>query len=522
MDKRDVFSGFSVFLIALPLCLGIAVASNVPPVSGVLAACVGGIVCSFLGGCRLAIKGPAAGLIVISLSAVAELGAGDLALGYHRALAVGVVAGCFQIALAVFKKASLAEIMPPAVIHGMLAGIGIIIVSKQIYVMLGVEPTVSNPLALIFEIPHSLPKINPLIALIGVLSLLIVSFWPYLKKVSLVPSSIIVLLVTIPISEYVEIEKAHEYVLWGGNYHLSPEYLLNLPSSIKEIFQFPDFSVIYTWASIKYIFMFALVGSIESLLTVCAVDSMNSDKPPSDLNQDLLATGIGNTVSALIGGLPIISEIVRSKANIDYGAQSQWANFFHGLFLLLAILLFPHAINNIVLSSLAGILVFIGLKLAAPKEFIHAYRIGIDQLLIFVVTLSVTVSHDLLSGVGAGIITKIIIHLISFRSFKDLLKPVIRVRAVKDKVVIQIRGALCFTNYLLLKNVIEQEVKKSPKELRIDLCSISFVDHTSLEKLSHLQELYPEVKVSFRHSPQLVKIYGNDSLSVLKRVENEK
>ncbi len=301
--KRDIVAGFSVFLLALPLCLGIAIASNFPPIAGIFSAVIGGMVASFCGSSSLTIKGPAAGLIVIVLGAVQELGQGDILLGYKLTLAVGVIAALLQILIAVMRKAVIAEIMPPSVIHGMLAAIGVIIISKQLYVLTGVTPTASKPLELLLDFPSACSQFQPAVLGIGLFAFCIVLFWPKIKRLSFIPASIVILLAVIPLADFAGLDK---------------KFLINLPTDFFQGIQLPDFSQVFTATSIKYIIMFTLVGSIESLLTVCAVDSIRSDMPPSDLNRDLRATGIANLVSASIGGLPMISEIVRSKANIDY------------------------------------------------------------------------------------------------------------------------------------------------------------------------------------------------------------
>jgi MFS superfamily sulfate permease-like transporter len=216
--KADVLAGFLVFLVALPLCLGISMASRVPPVSGILTAIVGGILGSVLGGGNLTIKGPAAGLIVIVLGAVTELGAGDPMVGYRRALAVGVVAGALQIGFALLRAGRLAAAFPPSVVHGMLAAIGVIIFSKQIHTLVGVKPEAKEPLELLAEIPHSLSHLNPEVALIGCLSLGILFAlprlpWAWAKKV---PGPMVVLVVAVPLGLYFNLGEAHTYMVGGG------------------------------------------------------------------------------------------------------------------------------------------------------------------------------------------------------------------------------------------------------------------------------------------------------------------
>ena len=484
--KYDLKSGFSVFLLALPLCLGISIASNFPPISGILTALVGGLVASFFGSSRLTIKGPAAGLIVIALGAVNDLGAGDLSLGYKRALAVGVVAAIIQILIALFRMAKIAEIMPPSVIHGMLAAIGVIIIAKQSTVFLGVEGVSGGPLKLLSMIPQNIKNLNPEICLIGMISLFIILIWPRFKKLQAIPASIIVLFAAIPLSIYFDIAHPHVYHLMNSDYSIGPNFLVNLPGSLLKAITLPLFDVVTSVQSIKYIVMFALVGSIESLLTVCAVDNLDPEKQQSDLNKDLLATGVGNLIASLIGGLPMISEIVRSKANIDYEAKSKYSNFFHGLFLLLSIVFIPQIIHQIPLSALAALLIFTGFRLASPIEFKKVYQIGLDQFFLFMLTLIVTLLTDLLLGVIVGIIAKVLLHLIRGAEISDFFGLKHHIEETNDEIKVKVTGAIVFTNFLTIKNIIERGIK-SNKKIKINLQDAKIVDHTIQEKL-HLFE----------------------------------
>ena len=442
-------------------------ASSFPPIAGIITAIVGGLVSTFLGSSRLTIKGPAAGLIAVVLGAVLELGAGDISLGYKRALAVGVVAAIIQILISLFRLAVIAEIMPTSIIRGMLAAIGIIIVAKQSAVALGSEITTTKPLTLLIELPTNLLNLNPQISLISLLSFLIIIFWPKIKKFSSVPASIIVLLLTIPLSYY---------------YALESDYLIKIPGQLSSAITFPDFSVITSLTSIKYILIYALVGSIESLLTVCAVDKLDPLKRKSDLNKDLFSVGVGNLISSFIGGLPMISEIVRTKANIDAEAQSKYSNFFHGIFLLLSILLIPGLLKQIPLAALAALLIYTGFRLAPPSEFIKSFKIGIDQFTLFIVTLIVTLVSDLLIGVASGIVLKIVLQMIKGARLSDFLKLNYTNQVEGTHTIIKIKGKFLFSNFLKLKTVIQDELSKK-QSVTIDLSSTTMIDRTIREKL---------------------------------------
>jgi MFS superfamily sulfate permease-like transporter len=487
--KDDLLSGFLVFLIALPLCLGIASASKFPPVAGILTAIVGGILGTALGSARLTIKGPAAGLIVIVLGAVEELGdPSDPLAGYRRALAVGVVAGFVQIALALARAGALSDSFPPTVVHGMLAAIGVIIVSKQSHVVLGVKPAGKEPLELLAELPVSVAKLNPEIFVIGLVSLAILFGLPKvpLKWVKRVPAPMVVTVVAIGLERLFTLDQEHTY-LWNGHaYSVGPaQYLVQLPGRLLDAVTFPDFSRVLSGTSLKYVAMFTLVGSIESLLSAKAIDQLDPQHRQQDLSRDLLATGVANVVAAFIGGLPMISEIVRSSANITNGAKSRLSNLFHGGFLLLFVALFPGLLSEIPLAALGAMLIYTGLRLASPREFVRTFRIGADQLAVFVTTLVVTLATDLLLGVAAGVVLEIALQLKRGAPVSGLFRS--HLDSEHDGVarVIRVSRAVMFTNYISLKRKIH-ELAGDAQDVVIDLAEASPVDHTALEKLHHL------------------------------------
>jgi MFS superfamily sulfate permease-like transporter len=466
----DIKSGFLVFLIALPLCLGIATASGFPPISGIFTAIIGGCIISWLGGSKLTIKGPAAGLIVIVIGSVTELGQGDMLLGYHRTLAVGVVAAIIQMILASCKTANLGISVSKSVVHGMLAAIGIIIIAKQAHIALGVTPQAQDIIGLIIEIPQSLLKATPIIAIIGVSSLIFLLIWSKLnfKITKIIPPQIIILASVIPLSIFFNIEN---------------QYLIQLPDSMISAIAFPDFSAIFTSSSIKYIIMFSLVGMIETTLSVIAVDQIDK-KQKSNLNRDLMGVGFGNLLSSLIGGLPMISEIVRSKANIDNGAKSSKANFFHGLFLLIFVLTIPQLLNLIPLSALAAMLIFVGLRLASISEIMHIKKIGWDQLILFFTTLITTLATDLLIGVTIGIITKIILHLLRGATIKSLFLGKIKIsKEGSDTIKYTLYGTAAFPNLLHLSKKFKQ-IDKNIKKIIIDLSNTNLIDNTFLSGIT--------------------------------------
>ena len=477
----DAASGFIVFLLALPLSLGIAKASDFPPIMGLLTAIIGGIVVSLFSGSRLTIKGPAAGLIVIVAGAVAEFGGGEQ--GWHLALGAMVVAGLVQILFGVFKLGKLMDFFPLSAVHGMLAAIGLIIIGKQIPVFLDVNPILAKgkePLELFASIPEFIANWDPKATLIGVISLVIMMGWPYIKNpiIKKVPAPLVVLAIAIPAE------------LWMDFQTTEPAYALvhigNLLDNIKLNASFEGFA--QTGTFIKFVIMFALVGSLESLLTVKAMDMLDPFKRKSDANKDLIATGIGNTVVAFLGGLPMISEVARSSANIANGAKTRWANFFHGFFILVFVLLAAHLIELIPNTALAAMLITVGIKLTHPKEFIHTLEKGKEQLLIFLVTIIFTLGVDLLVGIGAGILTEIIVNLFNGKPLKAIFSAPTEVSFTDDAYLVEISDAAVFTNFLGIKRKLE--AIPSGFNVTIDLSKTHLVDHSVMENFEHFKQEY--------------------------------
>lgn len=479
--SSDAISGFIVFLLALPLSLGIAKASDFPPIMGLITAIVGGMVVSFFAGSRLTIKGPAAGLIVIVAGAVSEFGGGET--GWHLALGAMVVAGIVQILFGVFKLGKLMDFFPLSAVHGMLAAIGLIIIGKQIPVLLDVNPALTKgkgPLELFAAIPEFMANWDPKATMIGVFSLAIMMGWPYIKNqyIKKIPAPLVVLAIAIPAELMLDFQTTE------------PKYALvhigNLMDNININARFDGFA--QTGTFIKFVIMFALVGSLESLLTVKAMDMLDPFKRKSDANKDLIATGIGNTFVAFLGGLPMISEVARSSANIANGAKTRWANFFHGFFILIFVLLASHLIELIPNTALAAMLITVGIKLTHPKEFIHTLQIGKEQLLIFIVTIIFTLVEDLLVGIAAGILTEIVINLFNGKPLRVIFSTPTEVSFTDDTYLVEISDAAVFTNFLGIKRKLEALPTKF--KVIIDLSKTNLVDHSVMENLEHFKHDY--------------------------------
>lgn len=466
--KKDALSGFFVFLLALPLSLGIAKASGFPPAMGVLTAMIGGLFVSFFNVAEMTIKGPAAGLITICAASIAEL-------GWEATSGVIVVMALLQFLIGAFKLGSLSDFFPHSVVHGMLAAIGIIIIAKQIPVLLGDEPSLyagEGPVELLLDIPRFISHAHWHIGIVGLLSLLILVLQPRLpwKALRSVPGPMVVLLIAVPLSLYWHFSESE------------PSYsLVHIGDFWGNLGLHADFTAIGTFAFWKYVVMFLFVNSLESLLTVKAVDGLDPQGRKANPSADLTGLAAGNALSGLLGGLPMISEVVRSSANVGFGARTKWSNFFHGLFLLIAMLLVIPWIELIPNAALSAMLIYAGFRLASPNEFKGVYAIGKDQLTIFLVTIAVTLLEDLLLGVAAGILVKLAFHLARGVRFKELFKTQATVWREGAVAHVKLGRVAVFTTILGHQKIFQSIPLTSKVVLHLD--ALYFMDHSFFEVL---------------------------------------
>jgi|LakMenEpi03Aug12_release.lakeMendotaPanAssembly.Ray.scaffolds.fasta_scaffold57892_2 MFS superfamily sulfate permease-like transporter len=501
--RQDATAGFLVFLVALPLCLGIAVASGFPPIAGVFTAIVGGLVTTFISNSELTIKGPAAGLIVIVLGAIQALGytgtdaAADFQV-YRWLLAIGCVAGVVQVVFGLVRAGVLGDFFPTAVVHGMLAAIGCIIVLKQVPVALG-RKAAAEPLEILRELPETVAGMNPAIACIGAASLVILFGLPAVKQrlrvgwLKALPAQLVVLLVAIPLGMVFDLSHEHAYSFAGQEHRLGPRFLVTVPANLASAVTLPDFSVfvdpVRRWTAVFWVVMLALVGSLESLLSAKAIDMVDPWRRKTNLDRDLLAVGVANVAAASIGGLPMISEIVRSKANIDNGGRTRFADLWHAVFLLSAITLVPGVVRMIPLAALAAMLVYTGCRLASPREFINVYKIGREQLVIFTATLVGVLLTDLLVGVLIGVAVKLFIHVANGLPLRSMFKPFLEVSTLNESTVqVDARGSAVFTNWLPFRRQLRQLGIDGGNNVVLNMEGTSIVDHSVMEGLHGLQE----------------------------------
>lgn len=414
--KTDLLSGMVVFFVALPLCLGIALASGAPLFSGIISGIIGGIVVGFLSNSQLSVSGPAAGLTGIIMLAIPNLGS------YQLFLLAVILAGAMQIILGFLRAGTISNYIPTNVIEGMLTAIGIIIILKQLPHAIGYDADNEGDFFFLEDktghntISAIVDAINFThwgAVTIAVISLLIIIYWskiPFLKKLTNVPPAVVVVLIGILINEI--------FKALGSNFAITqPEHLVNLPipksfDSFIGQFSSPDFSGIQNKKVWIVAVTIALVASIETLLCIEAADKLDPMKRYTNGNRELKAQGIGNILSGLIGGIPMTSVIVRSSANINAGAKTKISAIAHGVYLLIAVLAFPSLLNKIPLASLAAILIMVGYKLASPTVFTHIWKNGVYQFAPFIITVIAVVFIDLLKGVGIGLVVSIVFILV--------------------------------------------------------------------------------------------------------------
>ena len=411
---KDLPASVVVFFVALPLCLGVAQASNpaglevVKPISGLIAGIVGGIIIGLISKAPLSVSGPAAGLTAVVASSITNVGT------FQLFLCATIIAGFLQILMGLLKLGVVGAYIPNTVIKGLLAAIGIILISKQIPKLVGWEKDPEGDETFLqidgentfSEIAESLNHISPVALFIGIVGLLILFVYeiPKVKKIKIlqyIPAPLIVVVVGVYIN--------YLFLQSGNTYALDSEHLVNLivleePSKLITILPVPDWAGFGNYKVWVVAVTVALVASLESLLGIEAVDKIDPEKRNTPTNRELLAQGSGNIVSGLLGGLPLTSVIVRSSANVNSGAKSKLSTILHGTFLLLALLFLAPIINKIPIAALASILIFTGYKLAKLSLFKDMYSKGWDQFVPFLVTIAAILFTDLLKGVILGLI----------------------------------------------------------------------------------------------------------------------
>jgi carbonic anhydrase len=446
----DILASLVVFLVAVPLALGIALASGAPSLlSGLIACVVGGVVAGLIAGAPLQVSGPAAGLTVIVFNLIQEF-------GWPVTCAITLCAGVVQMILGWAKVGRISLAISSSVVHGMLAGIGLVIVLSQLHVVLGGSPQ-SSAIKNLIELPGQLLEMHGAATGLGLFTIVIMAFWHYMpRKARVIPSALVAVVLATVASLIIPMQ-VPRVDLPGGL-----QTALSLPS-------LPEMSKLT--AFIIGVFTLAIVASVESLLCAVATDKLHSGKR-ANLNRELLGQGAGNFVSGLIGGLPITGVIVRSSANIVAGAKTKWSAVFHGLWILFFVIFFSQIISVIPLAVLAGLLVYVGGKLIDPKHIKHLHTQR--QTIIYFITFAAVAFWNLLGGVALGVGLSVFLLLLK------LAKTDICVETSEGKWHVSIQGALTFVSVPELTSALAGIPEKSHVE--IDLL-VDFIDHAALDAL---------------------------------------
>jgi MFS superfamily sulfate permease-like transporter len=474
--KNDWKSGISVFLVALPLCLGIALASGAPLFAGLISGVVGGVVIGMLSGSQLSVSGPAAGLTVIVASAITELGS------YPGFLVAVVLAGIMQLGLGFLKAGKFSAYFPNSVIKGMLVAIGIVIILKQIPHALGDDQDFEgefefNQIAdnenTLSEIIRSFVDFNTGALLISLSCLLLMYFWEKLAKQKYnlfksMPASLAAVVLGIVINELFSVYK-QGYFLGGSLKHMVSVPVFSSLNEFSNSLIFPDFSFLNNSKIYIVAITLATVASLESLLSLEAGDSLDPEKRISSSNKELIAQGTGNIISGFLGGLPVTSVVVRTSTNIYSGAKTRVSAIFHGFLLIAAVFLIPTLINKIPLASLAAVLLMVGYKLASPAVFKKVYKEGFDQFIPFIITILVIVFKDLLWGIFIG--TAVGLLFVLRTNFKNV------VSYVRDgkSVLMKFNKDVYFLNKPQIKEILMN--LNDGDEIMIDGTKATFIDH---------------------------------------------
>ncbi|WP_397364125.1 SulP family inorganic anion transporter [Olleya sp. R77988] len=487
---KNIFSGFVVSLIALPLGLGLAMASDAPPIAGVIAAVIGGVLVSILGGSNVTIAEPGNGLVGVLLLAITTL-------GLESAYAAIICSGILLLILGFLRLGKLADFFPSSAIQGMLAAIGLIILGKQFHIMLAHRIKREDTIDYLFEIPFT---INDAIhydnrgliyaAIAGVLSFIIMVFYSKIrnKYLQLIPAPMWIVILSIAFSYYFELV-AHK------NNPIAIEYMISgIPDFNQIISELPtvNFSKIGTLPFWLSVISLTLIASIESLLSIKAVDKLDPEKRRSNVNRDLKALGLATVGSGFLGGLNVVTVIARSSVNVNNGGSNRSSNFFHAAFLVVFIVLFSSQLQRIPLPALMAILVYTGYKLASPENIRKIFRIGREQLIIFFVTLIVTLKIGLIQGIISGILVTFIIHVVINKSFslfaRNWLKPNVLMFQEDGHFYVSVKHFCSFLNYYKLKAKLDAIPENEDVIVDFSLCQ--FVDHTVMENLNNYQELF--------------------------------
>jgi MFS superfamily sulfate permease-like transporter len=479
--KYDLSAGLSVFLVALPLCLGIALASGAPLYAGLVSGIIGGVLVSLLSGSALAVSGPAAGLAPVVSAAILSLG------DYRVFLLAVIIAGFFQLVLGVLKLGAIANYFPSSVIKGMLAAIGIILISKQIPLALGYDQpdfwtsgfiqlfSEENFLGNFSEFNHHITRGAIIISFVSVI-LFILLHRPAVRKLRLVPVPLAIVVTGIIINFF--------WNEFSPAFSLKTTQLVSIPEKVLTHIAFPDVTQLFSRLDIwKTGAVLGLLATLETLLSIEAIDKLDKHNRITPVNRELIAQGLGNMTCGMLGSIPITAVVVRGAANVDAGARTKLSSFTHGTFLLLAVLLVPFLLNQIPYASLAGILMITGFNLTKPKLYRNMWSLGMKQFVPFLLTILVILSTDLLIGVSIGLL--ISIYYIIRNNFHAEYKIVKSIQHETEVYLIRLNSNVTFLNKVNLRKSLDKIPPYSV--LTIDGSECNFIDYDILEIISEYE-----------------------------------
>lgn len=490
--RNDLPAGLSVFFVALPLCLGIALASDAPLYAGILSGVIGGVVVSLISGSQLAVSGPAAGLSTIVAGAI--LSHGD----YRVFLLTVIIAGFFQLILGVLKLASVANYFPSSVIKGMLAAIGIMLISKQIPIALGYDQPDfwTSGIVGLFSNRHFIGNaldfnrhITQSVIIITLISIIVLMIWqlPFAKKSKMIPLPLIIVVIGI-LANMILQQVMPEHAL-------EPSQLVFIPENIFADIVFADFRQLFTSGEIwKDGLIIGLLATLETLLCIEAVDKLDRRNRITPVNRELIAQGIGNMTCGLLGAIPITAVVVRGSANVDAGGRTKMSAFTHGIFLLIAVLFIPFVLNMIPYASLAAILFITGYNLTKAKLYRNMWSLGWKQFLPFIITIVVILFTDLLIGVSIGLL--ISIYYIVRENFKAEYKVIKIMEDGKREWLIKLHTHVTFLNKANLRRILDDVPVDTT--LTIDGTESKFIDYDILEIISEFDNKARERKINLR------------------------
>lgn len=506
--RQDMLAGLVVALVSVPLSLGIALSSGAPPICGIMSEIVAGLIFPLLGGAYVTISGPAAGLAPVLYSAITALGRGNMETGYHLVTGVILMAGLLQLLLTWLRAARFSYLFPGAAIQGMLSSIGFMLIAKQVPNFIGHPYKAHEFWSIVMETPAEVIKLQPQVFAISSICLALLFMMPKLRFrwLSMVPPQLVVVVVA---------------VMMGMLWHLDAKFLVSVPANpLAHGIVFPDFHSLFSdvglvGSIVVAVLTLTFVDGTESLATILAVDKIDPWHRKSSPDRTLFAMGISNICSSLIGGLTIIPGIIKSTTCIVSGGRTAWVNFYNALFLIAFLVGAASVIKMIPLGALAAVLVHIGWKLAGPHKWKQMWSLGSEQMLIYLVTILVTVSTDLLIGILAGILLKFALlvyyntratHRLTLDRITALFKsPILATEQADNETVIQLSGPIVCFNSLYLRGACERAFdRKKPIRLQV-LSSVNVVDHSTSTFLQSFQQTCERAGLGF-------KLVGLDTL----------